>query len=80
MSIGMYKKIAVIILGLIMSGLGVKYFYIDPKQEEAAAFNQEKLKQEKAKLDGVKRFMNQGNGTIRKPGTSGFRRYGSNSF
>ncbi|MGZ5043197.1 MAG: hypothetical protein ACXV8P_00270 [Methylobacter sp.] len=41
-------------------------------QVKGPATEQEK---EAAKQEALRRFMNQGNGTIRKPGTSGFRSF-----
>jgi hypothetical protein len=35
---------------------------------------------EAAKREALRRFMNQGNGTIRKPGTSGFKSFNIDDF
>jgi hypothetical protein len=74
----MRVKIIVIILVMLAVGGVAKHYYVDVPAAEAALENE--LAKENAKQDILKKFMNQGNGKIRKPGQSGFKQFGSNSF
>ena len=68
-------KIIVVIVGLLGAGFGAKYYYIDLPAQRAAIQAEKDKEQEKAKLEALKKFMNQGDGTIRKPGQSGFKSF-----
>ncbi|MGZ4992658.1 MAG: hypothetical protein ACXV79_00695 [Methylobacter sp.] len=70
-------KIIAIVAGLLASGYGAKYYFIDVPAAEAAAAQAAQIEQdrEKAKQEALMKFMHQGNGTIRKPGESGFKKF-----
>ena len=67
-------KIIMIVVGLLGVGVGAKYFYFDP-QEAMNAQLAKQQEQEAVKQEALKKFMNQGNGKIRKPGESGFKSF-----
>jgi|LakWasMe91_HOW11_FD_contig_121_42698_length_6642_multi_4_in_0_out_0_2 hypothetical protein len=62
----MNTKIITIILALLIGGGAGTYYVYNTAQKDNA---------EKEKTEALQKFLKQGDGTIRKPGTSGFKSF-----